>query len=211
MHSAFSLSSIQSGFVSCKLFFMPVSSCLYFTQRCAFHLLMELGNEQLYENLLWRLLLDSERRPFHLRGRSQESLRFVTLHSPRVCARDRQWRRRETNRRVWGRFFYFLKVMRPAVIMITGASGEESWRRDQGIGLEKKERENILNNNSHSKSINRAVRVTNSSACLRQESRGTVISSSIKDMSSFFSLNNILQSLSEHLCVLSGTKKYLDT
>lgn len=92
MHSAFSLSSIQSGFVSCKLlhFFMPVSSCLYFTQRCAFHLLMELGNEQLYETLLWRLLLDSERRPFHLRGRSQESLRFVTFHSSRVCAWDRQ-------------------------------------------------------------------------------------------------------------------------
>ncbi len=189
---------------------MPVSSCLYFTQRCAFHLLMELGNEQLYEKLLWRLLLDFERRPFHLRGRSQESLRFVTLHSSRMCAeREREV---ETNRTVWGCVFFFLllKVMRPAVFMITGASGEESWQRDQGIGLEKKERENILNNNSHNKSINRAVRVTNSSACLRQESRGTVISSSIKDMSSFFSLNNIQQSLSEHLCVLSGTKKYLD-
>lgn len=143
MHSAFSLSSIQSGFISCKLlyFYMPVSSCLYFTQWCAFHLLMELGNEQLYEKLLWRLLLDFERRPYHLRGRSQESLRFVTLHISRVCAwdRERDGGRRETNRTVWGYVFFFLllKVMRP-VFMITGASGEESWRRDQGIGLEKR-------------------------------------------------------------------------
>ncbi len=192
---------------------MPVSSCLYFTQRCAFHLLMELGNEQLYEKLLWRLLLDFERRPFHLRGRSQESLRFVTLHSSRMCAEresEVEGGGKQTGRCEDVVFFLLLKVMRPAVFMITGASGEESWQRDQGIGLEKKERENILNNNSHNKSINRAVRVTNSSACLRQESRGTVISSSIKDMSSFFSLNNIQQSLSEHLCVLSGTKKYLD-
>ncbi len=192
---------------------MPVSSCLYFTQRCAFHLLMELGNEQLYEKLLWRLLLDFERRPFHLRGRSQESLRFVTLHSSRVCAEresEVEGGGKQTGRCEDVFFFLLLKVMRPAVFMITGASGEESWQRDQGIGLEKKERGNILNNNSHNKSINRAVRVTNSSACLRQESRGTVISSSIKDMSSFFSLNNIQQSLSEHLCVLSGTKKYLD-
>lgn len=151
MHPVPPLSSIQSGFVSSKLlhFFLPASLLPMF--HTAFYFLMELSNEQLYEKFLWRVLLDSERRPFHLKGRSQESLRFVTLHSPRVCAWDRGgWGRRETNRRVWGCFF-FLKVMRPAVFMITGASGEESWRRDQGIGLEKNKMENILNNNSHSK------------------------------------------------------------
>ncbi len=69
---------------------------------------MELGNEQLYEKLLWRLLLDFERRPFHLRGRSQESLRFVTLHSSRMCAeRERERWREEGNKQDGVRMFFF--------------------------------------------------------------------------------------------------------
>lgn len=85
---------------------MPASLLPVF--HTAFHLLMELSNEQLYEKFLWRVLLDSERRPFHLRGRSQESLRFVTLHSPHVCAWDRErGMGEEGNKQEGVRMFFF--------------------------------------------------------------------------------------------------------
>lgn len=218
MRSAFSFSSIQSGFVSHKLlhFFISMSSCLYFTQQHAFHLLMDLGNEQLNEKLLWRVLLDSERRPFHLRGRSQESLRFVTLHSPRVCARDRQ---RESERgggegkQTGGceeGFFIFWKWWGRQSSWSLERQARRADGGTRGLVL-KKRKGKIYSTITATAKASTGPSGLQIPACLRLASGGTVISSFIKDMSSFFSLNNILQSLSEHLCVLSGTKKYLDT